>query len=134
MKRLFLSLIIFFSHFIGIKAQDTVFVTKHNFSSPVRNVFNVGREVYAKIGEYLYKMEEDNWIQQKSQFEKTYVFFKEGFYESDYIPNSELFDASGMKDLIPQRGLFITTIFSTIIPKAITMLQSEISSSMIALK
>ncbi|SIO26225.1 helix-turn-helix domain-containing protein [Algoriphagus halophilus] len=109
MKRVILILIGFFIQYFALKAQDTVFVTKHFFASPVRNVFNVGEEVYTKTGENLYLLENNEWNPQKIQFKKAYVFYKDGFYESDFIPNTELFNASGMKDLIPQRGLFITT-------------------------
>lgn len=109
MKGVILILIALFIQNIALKAQDTIFVAKHLFSSPVRNVFNVGEEVYAKTGEDLYILENNEWNSQKIQLKKAYVFYNEGFYESDFIPNSELFDASGMKDLIPQRGLFITT-------------------------
>jgi AraC-like DNA-binding protein len=109
MKRILLTTIFFFSIFIGLKAQDTVFVAKHNFSSPVRNVFNVGREVYTKTGENLYLLVGEEWVDQKIQFKKAYVFFRDNFYESDFIPNTELFDASKMRELIPQKGLFITT-------------------------
>ncbi|MEN2280518.1 hypothetical protein AAGF08_00170 [Algoriphagus sp. SE2] len=109
MKSLFLIITLFNSAFFGLKAQDTVFVDKHIFPSPVRNVFNVGREVYIKTGESLYLLKDGEWVDQKIQFKKAYVFFKDNFYESDFIPNTELFDASSMKDLIPQKGLFITT-------------------------
>ena len=109
MKPIFLTISMFLSFLLSLKAQDTVFVAKHTFPSPVRNVFNVGEEVYVKTGENLYLLEGEEWESQKIQFKKAYVFYKDGFYESDFIPNSELFEASGMKDLIPQRGLFITT-------------------------
>lgn len=90
-------------------AQDTIFVNKHSFPSPVKNVFNVGREVYLKTSESLFLLEDEQWVKQKIQFEKPYVFFNEDFYESDFIPNSKLFDASGIKEIIPQKGLFIST-------------------------
>ncbi|MBN3584780.1 helix-turn-helix transcriptional regulator [Algoriphagus aestuarii] len=109
MKSCFLTIAIFLSLILSSKAQDTVFVTKHTFPSPVRNVFNVGIDVYVKTGENLYLLDNDDWEAQKIQFKKAYVFYKNGFYESDFIPNSELFEAGGMKDLIPQRGLFIST-------------------------
>ena len=109
MKPLILTICSFLSLILCSRAQDTVFVAKHTFPSPVRNVFNVGEDVYVKTGENLYILDGEEWETQKIQFKKAYVFYKEGFYESDFIPNSELFDAQGMKDLIPQRGLFITT-------------------------
>lgn len=103
-----LGLVIFVAFWISLTeavAQDTVFVAKHNFPKPVRNVLNAGGEIYAKVGESLYLFEEGKWEVQKHRFDKMFVFFKDSFYGSDYIPASELFDASTMKELIPQHGI-----------------------------
>lgn len=37
------------------------------------------------------------------------MFYKDNFYESDFIPKSELFEIGPMKELIPQKGRFIAT-------------------------
>ncbi len=85
--------------------QDTTFVKKHFFDSTVKDVFNGPDGIYAKTGEGLYKLKNDKWALQNTEFTKNYVFFNEEFYESDYIPNPYLFDIKPMQDLIPQRSL-----------------------------
>ena len=85
--------------------QDTTFIRKHFFDSTVKNVFNGPDGIYAKTGEGLYKLKNDKWALQKTEFTKNYVFFNKEFYESDYIPNPYLFDIKPMQDLIPQHSL-----------------------------
>ena len=89
--------------------QDTVFFAKHSFKTPVRNVFAANGEVYVKTGDALYQLNDEIWKDLEMTFKKPYVFFRNGLYESDFIPNTELFDIGPMKGLIPQRGEFIAT-------------------------
>ncbi len=106
----FLILIILFSLICRTSlSQDTLFVNKHGFESPVQNVFEARETVYVKTTLSLYQLEEDKWERIEDEFSKPYVFFKDNFYESDFIPNSELFDISSIKELVPQRGKFIAT-------------------------
>jgi len=90
--------------------QDTTFVKKHFFNSTVKNVFGGPDGIYAKTGEGLYRINQDNWVLQKSEFTKNYVFYNKEFYETDYIPTPFLFDVKPMKDLIPQRSLSNPTV------------------------
>lgn len=90
-------------------SQDTIFVNKHHFTSPVQNVFEAKESVYAKTTLMLYRFEKGNWEPVEDQFTKPYIFFNENFYESDFIPDSELFDLSAVRDLLPQKGQFIAT-------------------------
>lgn len=108
MKSIF-PFLLFFGFFHPSFAQDTLFTAKHTFSTPVRNVFSANGKVYAKTGDKLFELNENQWKEQEITFQKPYVFFDEHFYESDFIPKSELFDVSKMTDLIPQRGVFIAT-------------------------
>ena len=85
--------------------QDTTFVKKHFFDRTVKNVFSGPDGIYAKTGEGLYKLKNDKWSLQKSEFTKNYVFFNKEFYETDYIPTPLLFDVKPMQDLIPQHSL-----------------------------
>ena len=89
--------------------QDTIFVTRHQFETPVKNVLEAEGEVYIKTIDGLYKFSDPGWEKQKITFQKPYVFFNEKLYESDFIPKSELFEVGSMRDLIPQRGLFSAT-------------------------
>ncbi|GAB2487671.1 helix-turn-helix domain-containing protein [Algoriphagus taiwanensis] len=101
--------LIFLVIFLPSFGQDTLFTAKHSFSTPVRNVFEANGEVYVKTGDKLYQLEGNEWEELEITFQKPYVFFKEQFYESDFIPNSKLFDTKPIQDLIPQRGVFIAT-------------------------
>jgi len=93
--------------------QDTLFMNRHEFDSPVQNVFDAEGKVYVKTTVGLYGLNEDGWEKLDQGFNKRYIFFEEGFYESDFIPNKELFDINYMKELIPQRGEFIATAART---------------------
>ena len=84
--------------------QDTNFVAKHSFSTPVRNVFTAENAVYVKTGDGLYKLEGDKWELQKMKFEKSYVFFNKGFVEADYLPNSQIFNSEPMAYMIPLKS------------------------------
>jgi AraC-like DNA-binding protein len=98
--------------FLGVKAysQDTLFVNKHSFSSPVQNVFDAGESVFVKTTLTLFQLDRDEWTPIDEKFSKPYVFYSNGsFFESDFIPNSELFDISSIKELVPQRGKFLAT-------------------------
>ncbi|NVJ86507.1 MAG: helix-turn-helix domain-containing protein [Algoriphagus sp.] len=107
--RLLLTLLSFLLLWNSAFSQDTLFVNKHQFISPVQNVFDAEGRVFVKTTGQLFQLEGDNWIPFEQQFSKPYVFFKDNFYESDFIPNSELFDIYPIKELVPQRGKFIAT-------------------------
>jgi len=103
-------LFIFIFNPYWVFCQDTSFVKKHFFNYPVRNVFNGPEGIYVKTGDGLYRLNQDSWDLKKSSFTKNYVFYNKEFYESDYLPSTHLFDASTMKELIPQRALSNSTI------------------------
>jgi hypothetical protein len=86
-------------------SQDTVFVAKHFFSTPVRNVFKVSDDLYVKTGDGLYKLEGKQWELQKIKFEKGYVFYDNGFIEADYLPGKYQFNARPLAYLIPQKSM-----------------------------
>jgi AraC-like DNA-binding protein len=79
-------------------------VAKHSFPTPVRNVFTANNSVYVKTGDGLYKLEGSKWDLQKIKFEKSYVFFNNGFVETDYFPESHIFDVASMAYLIPLKS------------------------------
>jgi AraC-like DNA-binding protein len=88
-----------------VKSQDTVFVSKHLFSTPVRNVFTVKDALYAKTGDGLYKLVGDKWELQKMKFTKAYVFYDKGFFEADYLLNKYLYHAEPISYLVPQKSI-----------------------------
>ncbi len=88
-----------------IKGQDTIFVNKHHFNSPVRNVFLGKDGIFVKTGTTLYKRVGNEWEQVKSEFKKSYVFFDKEFYETDYLPTQMTFNPSNMERIIPQISL-----------------------------
>lgn len=105
-------LFVFIMGLFGIKAaycQDTIFVNKHHFTSPVQNVFKAEENVFVKTTLKLYQLDGENWDPIEESFSKPYVFYKDHFYESDFIPDSRLFNIGSIKELVPQRGRFIAT-------------------------
>jgi AraC-like DNA-binding protein len=85
--------------------QDTVFVAKHFFSTPVRNVLKVNEDLFVKTGDGLYKLDGKRWELQKMKFEKGYLFYDKGFIEADYLPDKYVFNAKPMAYLIPQKSI-----------------------------
>lgn len=104
MKVILLYIFIFLSSSF-VKSQDTVFVSKHLFSTPVRNVFTVNDALYAKTGGGLYKLVGDKWELQDMKFTKAFVFYDNGFFEADYLLNKYLFNADPISYLIPQKSI-----------------------------
>ncbi len=104
MKFNFLLLLFFLVSRLGI-CQDTVFFAKHHFSTPVRNVFNAGIDIYTKTGDGLYKLNDKGWELIETRFKKTYVFYDNDFFEADYLLNQFTFYAKSMAHLIPQVSL-----------------------------
>lgn len=102
-SRLFLALLIFVSR--QVSAQDTVFVQKHWFDSPVRNVFKAEEKIYAKTGDGLYALEKDSWKKLNIEFKKSFVFFNRVFFESEFLPEEFRKDAGEMAHMIPQKSL-----------------------------
>jgi AraC-like DNA-binding protein len=86
-------------------SQDTTFVAKHFFSTPVRNVFKVNDELYVKTGDGLYRLDGEQWELQKMKLEKGYVFYDKGFIGADYLPSQYMSDVRQMAYLIPQKSL-----------------------------
>ena len=90
--------------------QDTLFINTHRFESPVQNIFEANGSIYAKTVSNLYQFrDEGDWEPIDLQFSKPYVFYNENFYESEFIPDSELFDVTMMRYMIPLKGTFIAT-------------------------
>lgn len=85
--------------------QDTVFVQKHHFSTPVRNVFTANNTVYAKTGDGLYKRTGQTWKREPIEFSKPYVYYENGWVEEDFLPQRYTFDPEPMAHLIPQPSL-----------------------------
>ncbi|MFC3878890.1 helix-turn-helix domain-containing protein [Algoriphagus namhaensis] len=113
MKKI-ISIYLLLNVFSNSFGQDTLFVAKHHFESAVQNVFDANGAIYAKTVSGLYQFrDEGDWEPIDLQFSKPYVFYNENFYESDFIPKVELFDADPMKELIPLKGSFIATAAAT---------------------
>jgi len=85
-------------------SQDTVFVAKHQFESPVRNVVKAQGNIYVKTGQKFYKWNGNLWEDTKLTFEQPYVFYNDGFYETKYIPKTFSKVPVHLFDLIPQRS------------------------------
>jgi AraC-like DNA-binding protein len=90
-------------------AQDTVFVQKHWFETPVRNVFLKEEKPFVKTGDGLYSLEKGNWKKLDLDFEKPFVFYENGFFETEFIPDQHAYDANHMARLIPQKSLISAT-------------------------
>ncbi|MDN3205967.1 helix-turn-helix domain-containing protein [Algoriphagus sediminis] len=108
MKKVLISVLILFPTFLSL-GQDTLFMDRHEFDSPVQNVFDAEGQIYLKTTVSLYQLQGQNWKKIDQGFDKRYIFYDENFYESDFIPDKDLFDISSMEELIPQRGKFIAT-------------------------
>lgn len=90
--------------------QDTVFVNKHHFPTPVRNIVAVDNVIYVKTGDGLYKLAGQKWERQPMEFTKPYVFYENGWVEVDYLPQANIFNPSAMARLIPQASLMGPTM------------------------
>ena len=99
--KIIITYLLIFLHPCLVFCQDTSFVAKHFFPAPVRNVFTAKNAVYVKTGDGLYKLEGSKWKLQKMKFEKSYVFYDNGFVEADYFPNKYIFNIASMAYLIP---------------------------------
>lgn len=95
---------------IHVFSQDTSFVQRHAFESPVRNVFKAGLDIYVKTGNSLFRWKDGKWQKDDRSFRKSYVFFENDFFEADYLPNKYIFDAKTMAGLIPQYSLSSATV------------------------
>jgi hypothetical protein len=91
-------------------AQDTVFVQKHKFDTPVRNIFLAEQKIHAKTGDGLFVLDKASWKKLNLKFDKSFVFFNDGYFQSEFIPNEFLKDAEKMSYLIPQRSLVNCTM------------------------
>jgi hypothetical protein len=109
LKIKYLILLFFINPCLSI-SQDTAFLAKHNFPTPVRNVVKAGDDVYAKTGNGFYKHTGEGWELLESGFKKTYVFYDNDFFEADYLISQFTFYAEGMAHLIPQVSLTNGTI------------------------
>jgi AraC-like DNA-binding protein len=90
---------------VGAVGQDTVFVNKHVFPTPVRNVLSVNNVVYAKTGDGLYKRTGQEWKREPIEFSKPFVYYDNGWVEEDFLPQRYSFDPASMAHLIPQDAL-----------------------------
>lgn len=98
---------------LSTNGQDTVFVQRHPFDSPVRDVFKADKELFVKTGKGMFRLENDKWISHPSEFTKPFVFYENDFFEADFLPNKYIFDPKGMADLIPQHALSTATVAET---------------------
>ena len=87
---------------VRVYSQDTTFVNKHHFNSLARNIFYAENDLYVRTDDALYRYADTNWEPIDLVFEKMYVFYNDGFYDSDFIPNIHVADISSMLKLIPQ--------------------------------
>jgi len=95
---------------LNVAGQDTLFVKKHQVEDAVQNVFTANGEIYLKTTRNLWQLAGERWKELPMQFNKPYVFYKNNtFYESGFIPDSEIYDVKHIKELIPQKGKFIAT-------------------------
>lgn len=100
--------------FIGrVSAQDTVFVQKHWFEGPVKNVFLADEIIHVKAGNNLYVLEKDDWKKLNLKFDRNFVFFSDGFYQTEFLPNEKEINAQPLSHLIPQKSLVYCTIART---------------------
>jgi AraC-like DNA-binding protein len=90
---------------VAAVGQDTVFVNKHVFPSPVRNVLSVNNVVYVKTGDGLYKRIGQEWKREPIEFSKPFVYYDNGWVEEDFLPQRYSFDPQPMARLIPQDAL-----------------------------
>ncbi len=86
-------------------AQDTVFVKKHTFNTPVRNVIAADNIFYVKTRDQLYRQQNDEWEELALKFDLPYVFYQDGFYEAVRIPLRHRMDLEPVAYLIPQKAL-----------------------------
>jgi AraC-like DNA-binding protein len=85
--------------------QDTVFVNKHTFGAPARNVLRANDEIYARVGTTLLLRTREGWEDTGEHFTKAFTFYNNQFFEADYIPESFSFNPWLMRRLIPQDAL-----------------------------
>ena len=105
---IFLGVLIFKAFIVA--GQDTLFVKKYQVEDAVQNVFTANGEIYLKTTRNLWQLKGETWKALPMQFNKPYVFYKNNsFYESGFIPDSEIYDVTPIKELIPQKGKFIAT-------------------------
>ncbi|SMD42808.1 AraC-type DNA-binding protein [Aquiflexum balticum DSM 16537] len=90
-------------------AQDTVFVQKHSFQTPLRNIFLADQKIHAKTGDGVYVLNQDSWEKIDLELNKSFVFYNEGFFQSEFVPKEYLIDAKTMAHLIPQKSLINCT-------------------------
>jgi hypothetical protein len=112
MNVLRLILILIICPFWQLYAQDTVFIQKHWFETPVRNVFKAEDKIYVKTGSSLYVLQNKKWKKLDLSFDRSFVFYLNGFYESEFIPNEYRKDAEAthIAHLIPQKSLVNCTM------------------------
>ena len=88
-----------------LNAQDTVFINKHHFDNPVKNVFRANDKIFVKSGKHIYQYSGEKWQKSKQVFEKPFVFYENGFVESSNIPQKFTFEPKPLRHLIPQTEL-----------------------------
>ena len=115
MKRLLVINLLFFQiSIMDVSGQDTVFVQKHWFDKPVKNVFLADKEVHVKTGNDLFVLKNEKWKRVDLKFDKNFVFYSNGFYQSEFLPEEYKISAESMAHLIPQKSLINCTMVRTI--------------------
>jgi len=102
--------LLLFFYPLMLLCQDTIFINKHNFETPVRNVFKAKEAIFVKTGEGLFKLEDKKWVLKEDKFVKPFVFYDKGFYETVFLPQQYSFDAREMSHLIPQKSITNSSI------------------------
>jgi AraC-like DNA-binding protein len=90
---------------MAAEGQDTVFVNRHTFPTPVRNVLAVNNVVYVKTGDGLYRRTGQEWKREPIEFSKPFVYYDNGWVEEDFLPQRYTFESGSMAHLIPQASL-----------------------------
>jgi AraC-like DNA-binding protein len=111
MKRfLFVYLLLLQISIWDVAGQDTVFVQKHWFDNPVKNIFLAEKDLHVKTGNDLYVLKKGKWKKVNLEFDKNFVFYADGFYQSEFLPDEFKKSAAKMTHLIPQKSLINCTL------------------------
>jgi AraC-like DNA-binding protein len=68
-------------------------------------VFKAEEKIYAKTGDGLYAYKKNGWEKLNLTFGKSFVFFNNGFFESEFIPEEFRKETVNIAYLIPQKSL-----------------------------
>ncbi|SEJ21195.1 hypothetical protein SAMN05192553_102947 [Cyclobacterium xiamenense] len=110
MRFLFTSWLLLVVSIWNVWGQDTVFVQKHWFDQPVKNIFLAENELHVKAGNDLFVLKNGKWERFNLKFEKNFVFYSNGFYQSEFLPDQFKESTESMAHLIPQKSLINCTM------------------------